>query len=214
VSSETVVVDEENTQSKVVLSVSNYHFNRSAQTLKRKLKCTPNDCKVSIKFSSDTFKTKKAGVQEYYFDKGGLQVNYPAFLQLLTDDYSKTLWECILRHYKERTGVDLRASLSVGASKTTSLLLPLCLTPPPLPTTSRPSSPVADSRRSRKRKGSLSPSNYQGPSRNSRKNKSNLILDDDNDDDNNDEAELDDQGDHRLPPPPPPSGAGSRSSRK
>ena len=191
VSSETVTIDKETRkQGKVVLAVSNYHFNRGAQAVRQNLKCTSKDCKVSIKFSSEAFKSSKVERQEYYFDKGGLQVNYPAFLHLLTDDFSETLWRGIERYYKEKTGIDLKASVQSYAQP----LLPLLTAPPPPPPPpppSRPQSPASDESPAKRKKEEKAHGQRvsKGLKRSTRKNKGNLLLDGDDEEDDEPEEE-------------------------
>lgn len=79
--------------------------------------CTPSDCKVSIKFSSDDFIPKTAtdiDRRAYHFDKNAFCVSYSAFMSLLADQTLKDqIWPEALQNYKESTGVDLESHDSV-----------------------------------------------------------------------------------------------------
>jgi len=101
----------------LVLTVSNYHFNVSAAKIKQDQVCAPQDCKISLKFSSDDFvstdpkSSSQAVAKNYHFDKAGFCVSYSAFMSLLADQALKDLfWPDVLRSYKEATGVDLSKS--------------------------------------------------------------------------------------------------------
>lgn len=98
---------------KLVLCVSNFHFNRTASTVKQTLVCLPKDCKVSLKFSSDKFASKNpasgATEEDFHFDKSGLTVSYGAFMGLLLASGKDTeaFWNAIVSNYSESAGQDL-----------------------------------------------------------------------------------------------------------
>ena len=111
---------------KLVLQVSNYHFNRSALGVAQRFVCKPSDCKITIKFSSTSFAPKKVGEDGrrgpavddvpdvYYFDKGGFCTNYATFVALLTaaqkpesDPDLDHFWTTVVANYKASTGVSL-----------------------------------------------------------------------------------------------------------
>jgi len=107
---------------KLVLQVSNYHFNRSALGVAQRFVCKPTDCKITIKFSSTSFAPKKVGggpavddvPDVYYFDKGGFCTNYATFVALLTaaqkpesDPDLDHFWTSVVANYKASTGVAL-----------------------------------------------------------------------------------------------------------
>ena len=98
---------------KLVLCVSNFHFNRTAATVRQTLVCLPKDCKVSLKFSSDKFasKTPTSGAAEddFHFDKSGLTVSYGAFMGLLLASGQDTepFWTAVVGNYAESSGQDL-----------------------------------------------------------------------------------------------------------
>ena len=98
---------------KLVLCVSNFHFNRTASTVKQTLVCLPKDCKVSLKFSSDKFASKNpasgATEEDFHFDKSGLTVSYGAFMGLLLTSGKDTeaFWNAIVSNYSESAGQDL-----------------------------------------------------------------------------------------------------------
>lgn len=117
-------------KTQLLLTVSNFHFNIEAVKVKRAVTCTPNDCKVSIKFSSDDFVPKdKADSRTYHFDKNAFCVSYSAFLSLLSDRQLETqIWPEVLANYKEATGIDLQAE-----SLAQHLVEPLDIDLPPPP---------------------------------------------------------------------------------
>lgn len=102
-------------KTQLLLTVSNYHFNIEAIRVKRAVNCTPNDCKVSIKFSSEEFIPKKRSESRTYnFDKNAFCVSYSAFLSLLADRQLETqIWPEVLANYKEATEIDLQAECLV-----------------------------------------------------------------------------------------------------
>lgn len=104
-------------KTQLLLTVSNYHFNVEAAKTKKDITCTPSDCKVSLKFSSDDFIPKTAtdiDRRAYHFDKNAFCVSYSAFMSLLADQTLKQqIWPEILQNYKESTGVDLESHDSV-----------------------------------------------------------------------------------------------------
>ena len=77
-----------NRKTEVVVSISNYHFNRDAQKNPEIVECRASDCKIGIKYSSTEFKGPNAKPnQEYYFDKLGVLMSYAAFAELLSQTY-------------------------------------------------------------------------------------------------------------------------------
>ena len=105
--------DRKKIETKLVLCVSNFHFNRTASTVKQTLVCLPKDCKVSLKFSSDKFASKNpasgATEEDFHFDKSGLTVSYGAFMGLLLTSGKDTeaFWNAIVSNYSESAGQDL-----------------------------------------------------------------------------------------------------------
>jgi len=99
------------TLTKLVLTVSNFHFNREAADVKQSMTCTPKDCKVSLKFSSDKFAVKNAASDsDYHFDKSGLTVGYYAFMALLNAANESRIgefWSSVTRYYKNGFFADL-----------------------------------------------------------------------------------------------------------
>lgn len=69
----------------LVLSISNYHFNREQQLTSEFKSCTLNDCNVAIKFSSSEFVTEKTVGAPYHFDRSGVVLPYSSFVALLKD---------------------------------------------------------------------------------------------------------------------------------
>ena len=110
--------EQRTTITELIITVSNWHFNKSAQSLNRSIACAPKDCKVSLKFSSTNFaggknKARKNSEETYNFDKGGLCVSYNAFLSLLASDQINTnFWNDVIERYKESTGGADLAKLS------------------------------------------------------------------------------------------------------
>lgn len=100
-------------KTQLLLTVSNYHFNVDAAKQKKDLTCTPADCKISLKFSSEDFIPKTAtdvDRRAYHFDKNAFCVSYGAFMSLLADQALKEqVWPEVLQNYKESTGVDLES---------------------------------------------------------------------------------------------------------
>lgn len=68
---------------KLVLIVSNWHFNRDHQQNREFKPCTVNDCTVQLKFSSTEFATEKSLGEPYHFDKHGVVFPYATFVALL-----------------------------------------------------------------------------------------------------------------------------------
>jgi len=99
------------TLTKLVLTVSNFHFNREAAAVRQSMTCSPKDCKVSLKFSSDKFAVKNAAVgSDYHFDKSGLTVSYYAFMGLLNavnESRIGEFWSSVTRYYKNGFFADL-----------------------------------------------------------------------------------------------------------
>ena len=97
----------------LVITVSNWHFNRDAQKNPDEIECRPSDCTVGLKFSSTEFALKrttpvgnpsKVG-SEYIFDKCGLSLSYSAFAQLLSDKYFvSTFMTDVRQRYEEKEG--------------------------------------------------------------------------------------------------------------
>ena len=89
--------------SKVVLVLSNYHFNRDKQSPKFK-PCTPADCTVGLKYSSSEFvivgtPERDAG---FHFDRFGVLIPFDAFVSLLTNQSFKNYIEkCKARYDKQ-----------------------------------------------------------------------------------------------------------------
>ena len=100
-------------KTQLLLTVSNYHFNVDAAKQKRDFTCSPADCKISLKFSSEDFIPKAAtdiDRRAYHFDKNAFCVSYGAFMSLLADQALKEqVWPEVLQNYKESTGVDLES---------------------------------------------------------------------------------------------------------
>lgn len=96
---------------KLLITVSNWHFNERAQKLEKDIRCTTKDCKVSIKLSSDTFakNDKVRRQQEYHFDKNGLCVDYLSFLSLVQDCLSNNsdFWDTLVKSYNQSSKIPL-----------------------------------------------------------------------------------------------------------
>jgi len=88
---------------KVVLVLSNYHFNRDKQSPKFK-PCTPADCTVGLKYSSSEFVI--AGTPErdagFHFDRFGVLIPFDAFVSLLTNQSFKNYIEKCKARYDEQ----------------------------------------------------------------------------------------------------------------
>jgi len=97
-------------RTELLLTVSNWHFNAKAQKEAKPANCTVKDCKVSLKFASDEFRSKKKDsgpilAEPYAFDKGGLQVSYGTFADLLSSEaFTHDFWDDVAGRYKESTG--------------------------------------------------------------------------------------------------------------
>ena len=119
----------------LVLVVSNFHFNKRAQTLHQDLKCTPLDCYISLKFSSTKFKPAPGGAvkpdddaeststptdpdggndvsgataSRYFFDGRYVFLSYQAFASLVTDPYlASTFWPKVKSNFEKATGLPL-----------------------------------------------------------------------------------------------------------
>lgn len=100
-------------KTQLLLTVSNYHFNVEAAKVKKDFTCSPSDCKISLKFSSEDFIPKNAtdiDTRAYHFDKAAFCVSYSSFMSLLADQELKNhVWPEILNNYKEATGIDLQS---------------------------------------------------------------------------------------------------------
>lgn len=100
-------------KTQLLLTVSNYHFNVEAAKSKKDFTCSPSDCKISLKFSSEDFIPKNAtdiDTRAYHFDKAAFCVSYSSFMSLLADQELKNhVWPEILNNYKEATGIDLQS---------------------------------------------------------------------------------------------------------
>lgn len=98
---------------KLVLTVSNFHFNREAASVRQSMTCFPKDCKISLKFSSEKFAVKNAATEsEYHFDKSGLTIGYYAFMGLLNaantgESRIGAFWSSVARYYKSSFSTDL-----------------------------------------------------------------------------------------------------------
>ena len=116
----------------LVLVVSNFHFNKKAQTTHQNLTCTPLDCYVSLKYSSTKFKPSiadqaaaaaaaaaapqndhqdvrsVAGGSKYYFDSHYVFLDYQAFTTLVTDGYLvEHFWPKVKVNFENATGLPL-----------------------------------------------------------------------------------------------------------
>ena len=100
-------------KTQLLLTVSNYHFNVEAAKSKKDFTCTPSDCKISLKFSSEDFIPKNASEidsRAYHFDKAAFCVSYSSFMSFLADQELKEhVWPEILTNYREATGIDLQS---------------------------------------------------------------------------------------------------------
>ena len=116
-----------------MLVVSNFHFNKKAQTTHQNLTCTPLDCYVSLKYSSTKFKPSiadqaaaaaaaaaaapqndhqdvrsVAGGSKYYFDSHYVFLDYQAFTTLVTDGYLvEHFWPKVKVNFENATGLPL-----------------------------------------------------------------------------------------------------------
>ena len=112
--------------SELVLLLDNYHFVRDDFKFPKMPPCTVDDCSVSFKLSSTTFKpsapnpeavaaadsaclTRPAAevASQYYFDKNGASIPFPAFRQLLRDKEFVSYMENVKRQYEKDLGVTL-----------------------------------------------------------------------------------------------------------
>ena len=87
-------------ESQYVLIISNWHFIREHQDKRESPPCKPEDCNISIKLSSTTFKTGSADLSitganyldplpddGFSFDRNGVIIPYSSFLSLMEDKY-------------------------------------------------------------------------------------------------------------------------------
>lgn len=83
-----------NQESELILTVSNWHFNRDTMSQKEGVRCCPEDCIISLKLASTTFKgASQASVEDsncylvddhnYSFDRHGVAIPYSAFVSLM-----------------------------------------------------------------------------------------------------------------------------------
>jgi hypothetical protein len=112
--------------SELVLLLDNYHFVRDDFKFPKMPPCTVDDCSVSFKLSSTTFKpsapnpeavaaadsaclTRPAAevASQYYFDKNGASIPFPAFRQLLRDKEFVSYMENVKQQYEKDLGVTL-----------------------------------------------------------------------------------------------------------
>ena len=96
----------------LVVTVSNWRFNRDAQKNPDEVECRPNDCYVGLKYSSTAFAGKNRSPEDlekqqagslYFFDKYGLSVTYSAFVNMISDTFFlETYLADIRKTYEEK----------------------------------------------------------------------------------------------------------------
>ena len=110
----------------LVLVVSNFHFNKKAQSLRQEVTCSPLDCYVSLKYSSTKFKpdggvaaaesptepelqdVSDESASQYYFDSHYLFLDYQAFTALVADGYlAEHFWPRVKANFERTTGLPL-----------------------------------------------------------------------------------------------------------
>ena len=81
----------------MILTVANWHFNRDTLTQKEGVRCFLDDCVISLKLASTTFKgASQASVEDtnchlvgdhnYSFDRHGVAIPYSAFVSLIDNN--------------------------------------------------------------------------------------------------------------------------------
>lgn len=121
----------------LVLVVSNFHFNKKAQTLHQDVTCSPLDCYVSLKYSSSKFKPTATDVlktdddvestsvaesdgandvsgnsaSRYFFDSHYVFLSYQGFTSLVVDPYLATsFWPKVKANFEKTTGLPLEVT--------------------------------------------------------------------------------------------------------
>ncbi len=112
--------------SELVLLLDNYHFVRDEFKYPKMPPCTVDDCSVSFKLSSTMFKPSAPNPEaaaaadsaclarpstealgQYYFDKNGASIPFPAFRQLLKDPKFVSYMEIVKKQYEKDLGTSL-----------------------------------------------------------------------------------------------------------
>ena len=69
----------------LIVSISNWHFNRDAQNNPDEVICRLSDVTISIKFACNLWAKANAKPTDYPFDREGISIPYSTFLSLLSD---------------------------------------------------------------------------------------------------------------------------------
>ena len=102
--------------SELVLIINNWHFVKDNHTKTNVPPCRPDDCSVQIKISSTVFKSESqagssdlaeasANSEEYFFDKNGIIIPFPAFKDLLSNRDFQFYLGKVKQQFEEDTGV-------------------------------------------------------------------------------------------------------------
>ena len=102
---------EKNHTSEIVLSVNNWHFVKDNLYKAKTPACQADDCSISIKLSSTIFRSELQAADssvdasdEFYFDKNGAVIPYPALKELLHCDEFYTYMEQVKIQFEADSG--------------------------------------------------------------------------------------------------------------
>lgn len=92
-------------KAQVVVSISNWRFNRDLVESKTIRPCNPSDVTVAIKLSSTEFINEKNKNDLYHFDKNGALFSYTAFLSLMKDfSFTSNFMKLVKAKFEETEG--------------------------------------------------------------------------------------------------------------
>ena len=102
---------EKNHTSEIVLSVNNWHFVKDNLYKAKTPACQADDCSISIKLSSTIFRSELQAADssvdasdEFYFDKNGAVIPYPALKELLHCEEFYTYMEQVKIQFEGDSG--------------------------------------------------------------------------------------------------------------
>jgi hypothetical protein len=102
---------EKNHTSEIVLSVNNWHFVKDNLYKAKTPACQADDCSISIKLSSTIFRSELQAADssvdasdEFYFDKNGAVIPYPALKELLHCEEFYTYMEQVKIQFEVDSG--------------------------------------------------------------------------------------------------------------
>lgn len=120
--------------SELVLCINNWHFVKDNLYKAKTSPCQADDCSISIKLSSTVFRSESqandsevavvaaaAGAgEEFYFDKNGAVIPYPALKALLNSAEFFTYMEQVKKQFEEDSGSKAWQEDEVDDGKTTT----------------------------------------------------------------------------------------------